>query len=119
MTLADKLTLYRKEKGIKLDELVTLSGIPKGTLSKISSGLTTKPSIETMRAIAYALDKTLDDFTDPVPVADVLLTALEKELPEDEAEVLLMYKSLTDRGKDFIKDVLNYAVTKDDFKSIV
>ena len=64
MSLANKITKFRKEKGLGIDELAELSGVPKGTLAKISAGLTLNPTLETVRAIAYALGRTLDDFID-------------------------------------------------------
>lgn len=66
----EKITQIRKQKGISIDDLVVLSGVPKGTLSKISAGITKNPSLETMSAIAKALDCTIDDFRDDVRAVD-------------------------------------------------
>lgn len=51
----------RKESGMSLDELSEKSGVPKGTLSKITSGITKSPSLETMRMLVYAMGYTLSD----------------------------------------------------------
>ena len=51
----------RKESGMSLDELSERSGIPKGTLSKITSGITKNPSISTMQILVHAMGRTLDD----------------------------------------------------------
>ena len=64
MSLGSRINDIRKEKNISIDELSELSGVPKGTLSKITAGITTKPSIDTVKAIARALDCSLDDFDD-------------------------------------------------------
>ena len=61
MTLHEILTRKRVELGFSLDELVKRSGVAKGTVSKIMSGNTPNPQIESLKAIAYALDLTLDD----------------------------------------------------------
>ena len=39
----------RKKSNMSLDEISIKSGVPKGTLSKITSGITKNPSIETMK----------------------------------------------------------------------
>lgn len=64
MGLREQLVLYRKQAGLSIDELAAKSGIPVSTVKKISAGITKDPQIETLRALAYALGKTLDDFTD-------------------------------------------------------
>ena len=62
----EKINILRKQKGISLDALVSLSGVPKGTLSKISAGITKNPSLDTMTAIANALGCSIDDFHDNI-----------------------------------------------------
>lgn len=49
-------------KGIGNKELSEKSNIPLGTLNKIIYGDTKNPSLDKMRAIANALNCTLDDF---------------------------------------------------------
>lgn len=64
MSLGSKINEIRKRKGLSIDELCELSGIPKGTLSKITAGITTSPTLDTVRAIANALECKLDDLDD-------------------------------------------------------
>ena len=64
MSLGSRINDIRKAKDISIDELSALSGVPKGTLSKITAGITTKPTIDTVKAIARALDCGLDDLDD-------------------------------------------------------
>lgn len=64
MSLGSKINEIRKRKGLSIDELCELSGIPKGTLSKITAGITTSPTLDTVRAIANALGCRLDDLDD-------------------------------------------------------
>lgn len=51
----------RQQSGMSLDDLSEKSGVPKGTLAKISSGITKTPSLETMKSLVYAMGYTLDD----------------------------------------------------------
>lgn len=60
----ERINAIRKAKGLSLDELSKKSGVPKGTLSKITAGITKNPNLDTVQAIARALDCKLDDFDD-------------------------------------------------------
>ena len=62
--LHEILTQKRKQLGLSLDELVEKSKLPKGTVSKIMSGITPNPQIESLKAIVYALEMTLEDLDD-------------------------------------------------------
>lgn len=64
MSLASRINEIRKAKNLSIDELCYRSGIPKGTLSKITAGITTSPTLDTVRAIANSLNCTLDDLDD-------------------------------------------------------
>ncbi len=77
MELGDLITQYRKDSGLTIDELASRSGVPKGTLTKILGNTTKAPTLETVRAIAHALGKTLADFDDmPAPAQDPLRVSL-------------------------------------------
>ena len=54
-----------KEKKLTNEELSVLSGVPKGTIDKITSGATKDPKLETLKALARVLDCSLSDFDDP------------------------------------------------------
>ena len=60
----EKINELRKLKRLGLDELSKLSGISKSTLSKITSGQTKNPNLETVQAIARALNVPVDYFDD-------------------------------------------------------
>jgi transcriptional regulator with XRE-family HTH domain len=64
MALSDTINLLKKERGLTNSQLSELSGVPLGTLDKITSGKTTDPKLDTVRALAKALGCTLDDFDD-------------------------------------------------------
>lgn len=55
MTWLEKLSELRKARGMSLDDLSRVSGVPKGTLAKITSGATRDPKLETVRQLAAAL----------------------------------------------------------------
>jgi transcriptional regulator with XRE-family HTH domain len=54
----------RRERKLKAEELAHKSGVPLGTLNKILNGQTKNPSLETVFALAHALDCSVDDFDD-------------------------------------------------------
>lgn len=60
----EKIEEYKKKLGLTTSELAEKSGVPKGTLDKILSGVTKDPKLETLKAIARVLGLTLDDFDD-------------------------------------------------------
>lgn len=52
---------YRERKGISQDKLSKLAGVTLHTITKIESGATTDPRVETLRKIASALGVKVDD----------------------------------------------------------
>lgn len=60
----EKIEEYKRKLGLTTAELAEKSGVPKGTLDKILSGVTKDPKLETLKAIARVLGLSLDDFDD-------------------------------------------------------
>jgi len=95
----EKINIFRKQKGISVEELSKLSGVPLGTLSKITAGITKNPNLETVRSIAYALGCTLDDFDNKPSQSQVL---------SKDAHLLgQKYDTLDDKGKHTVNTVLD------------
>lgn len=86
----------RLKKGKTLEGLSEATGIPVGTLSKISSGCS-KPSYHNMCLIAKELGCSLDDFTDMV----------DSTLTEDEWELLSGYRTLSNHSKEFMRFIID------------
>ncbi len=59
--LAKNIKKYRNKLGISQDKLSKLANITLHTLTKIESGATADPRIETVNRIANALGVSLDD----------------------------------------------------------
>lgn len=98
MDLGKKISQIRKEKKIKIDELVQLSGVPKGTLNKILTGITKDPQLETLKSIAKALDCTLDDFDE---------TNIFDSFSYKEKEMVEQFRKLDEFGKKGIQAILD------------
>ena len=60
----EKIEEYKRRLGMTTAALAEKSGIPKGTLDKVLSGVTKDPKLETLKAIARVLGCTLADFDD-------------------------------------------------------
>jgi len=60
-TLAKNIKKYRAKLGISQDKLSKLAGITLHTITKIESGATPDPRIETVKKIADALGVSIDD----------------------------------------------------------
>jgi transcriptional regulator with XRE-family HTH domain len=59
--MAKNIKKYRDKKGISQDKLSKLAGITLHTITKIESGATSDPRIETVKKIANALGVSIDD----------------------------------------------------------
>ena len=60
-TIAKNIKKYRAKLGISQDKLSKLAGITLHTITKIESGATPDPRIETVKKIASGLDVSVDD----------------------------------------------------------
>ena len=59
--IAKNIKKYRNKLGVSQDKLSKLADVTLHTLTKIESGATTDPRIETVKKIANALKVSLDD----------------------------------------------------------
>lgn len=96
--LYEEMTKWRKLRGLSLEELAVKSNVPLSTLKKVMSGNTPNPQIETVQAIADALDCTLDDF---VPSEKRQTYTLE------ELNILYKFRYVDQYGKNVISAVSN------------
>ena len=60
-TIARNIKKYRAKLGISQDKLSKLAGVTLHTITKIESGATPDPRIETMAKIAKGLGVSIDD----------------------------------------------------------
>ena len=81
-----------------VDELVEKSGLPKGTVSKITSGINANPKLFTIDAICRALNCSVDD---AMGISSVLHT-----FSQDETDIIMKYRSLDSYGKSAIEAIL-------------
>lgn len=95
--ISNMLSDRRKAIGMSIDQLVELSGVPKGTVTKILTGVTPNPSLENAKAIAYALGLTLMDLDDGV-VGNV---------PSVDLRLVELFSKLDDHGKKLVMAVLD------------
>ncbi len=96
----DAFNELRKRSGLSLDEISRKSGVPKGTLSKITSGITKNPSIETMKTLVHTIGYTLDDLDPKGKKQSQLVSA-------DELSRIKKYRTLDEHGKDVVDVVLD------------
>lgn len=94
--LHEEMTKWRKQRGLSLEELSAKSCVPLSTLKKVMSGNTPNPQIETVQAIADALNCTLDDF---VP------TSRHPGYSYDELNLIYQYRYMDSYGKEAVKAI--------------
>lgn len=95
----DVFNEMRKKSGMSLDEISIKSGIPKGTLSKITAGITKAPPLETMRKLVYSMGYTLDDLDRGLEVSNNFSAAEKVHIKK--------YRLLDPYGKEAVDGVLD------------
>lgn len=110
----EKINIMRKHIGMSIDELSEKSGVPKGTLSKITAGITKNPSVDTVKSIVHAMGFTLDDLDNFPELKNKSVFSIA------EMEHIKKYRSLDDYGKDIIDTILEkeYARCEDEYVEI-
>ena len=98
MTFNEYINRRRKELGMTVDELVERSGLPKGTVSKITSGINANPKLTTIEAICRALMCSVDDAMGLAPAASVFSFS--------QIEHINKYRSLDKYGKNVMDSIL-------------
>ncbi|MDE7193253.1 MAG: helix-turn-helix transcriptional regulator, partial [Oscillospiraceae bacterium] len=87
----------RKELNLSVDDLVRISGIPKSTLSKITAGINTNPTLSTVETLCKALNCSLNEAVgyenDSFSVKEQL--------------VIQKYRVLDEHGKKMVDFALN------------
>lgn len=101
MSLIQKINERKKDKKLTNKQISELSGIPLGTLDKITSGITTDPKIQTLKAIANVLDCSLNDFYEDE------YNTVQVPYSVDESEYIKKYRALDIHGKKIVDFVLN------------
>jgi len=61
MTIAHNIKKYRQKIGLSQDKLSKIAGVTLHTITKIESGATLDPRVETAKRIANALGCTIDE----------------------------------------------------------
>ena len=99
----DRFNEMRKNSGMSLDEISEKAGVPKGTLSKITAGITKAPPLETMRKLVYSMGYTLDDLDDNLPKSKAP-PGTDESAPGDEQEksVMNLVSELTADQQEFL-----------------
>lgn len=103
MSLGSRINEIRREKKISIDDLSEKSGVPKGTLSKITAGITTSPTLDTVKAIARALGCRLDDLDD-----ETITKNTPSDLSEEARKIARSYDKMPPHGKGAVRAILNY-----------
>ena len=97
----EKINDMRRHIGMSIDELSEKSNVPKGTLSKITAGITKNPSVDTVKSIVHAMGFTLADL-DSFPNIKT-----KSNFSVEEIEFLNKYHDLDDHGKEMVNIVLD------------
>ncbi len=95
----DTFNEMRKKSEMSLDEISAKSGVPKGTLAKITSGITKAPPLETMRKLVYSMGYTLDDLYNGLVESN--------NFSKKEKDTIKKYRSLDRYGQEAVDGLLD------------
>ena len=96
----DKFNEMRKASGLSLDALSEASGVPKGTLAKITSGATKTPSLETVKSLVYAMGYSLSDLDD-------FNSKKAPSLSDEAMKIAKDYSSLDSWGRTAVRELVS------------
>ncbi len=99
MTFNEYINRRRKDLGMTVDELVERSGLPKGTVSKITAGINSNPKLTTIEALCRALMISVDDAMGLAPAASIFSFS--------EIDHINKYRSLDKYGKSVMDSILD------------
>ena len=123
--LKDAINRIKKEKGMTNDVISELSGIPKSTIAKITSGVTPNPKLETLKAIAKVLGCTLDELNEiasekkptSASKSDIdIENGMKFEIDPQEMEVLQLLRELDAEDRIEIRGIMKYMLMGDKYK---
>lgn len=93
----ERIDLLKKEKGWTNEQLASFSGVPKGTIDKITAGATKDPKLETIKAIARALGCSISEFDDNIGIKNSPALA-EASTGVNEIDAQRLYEMLLEQG---------------------
>jgi transcriptional regulator with XRE-family HTH domain len=104
----DIINKIKKNKNLTSRQLAKKSGVPLGTINKILCGVTSNPKLETLKAIADALECKIDDFNiiDNVKSNNELYN--DYFLANEEKNLIFKYRQLSSKQKKEIYDYVEF-----------
>ena len=94
----ERLKEWKREKNVTTKQIAEGTNLPDKTISRIYSGKTPNPSIDTMRRIANYFGKSLDDLFAEVPfvIGSKDLRTLQEELDAAKLENVALQAKVTE-----------------------
>lgn len=98
------LNRMKKTKKLTVDEISSMSNIPKGTLNKLFAGQTKDPQLSTVYAVVHCMGYTLDDLYNE--------TNMNNNDDNNFEEIIEKYRTLDEHGIDMVDTVLEKEYTR-------
>lgn len=99
----ERINELRKIKGMTIEDLSRDADIPVSTLKKICAGTTVNPALETVKAIARALDCSLNEFDDKTKAP-----ADQQRLSVEALHVAMCFDAAGDAERTLLRSVVHY-----------
>lgn len=100
MGFAENLNLCKEKKGMTIASLASVSGVPVGTLSKLLSGAIAEPKLQTVLALARALDC-------PVSALAGEGDYISETLTDEEIALVRDYRQLSTADRELLRLVMD------------
>ncbi len=102
----ENINRLRKAMGMSIEELSKRSGLPRSTVSKLTAGISTNPNLDTIKALARALNCNLAVFDDEEEEGVNMPFSRELKEREEQTVLLRCYERINLEGK---KKLVDYA----------
>lgn len=109
MNFNEFINFKRKQLNLSVDDLVKLSGIPKGTLSKITAGINTNPKLSTIETLCVALNCSLDE---AINFKDNCIQMENIENDDNKKKLIHNYELMNENARHTLVEYSDFMVSK-------
>lgn len=116
MTLGDLIKKYREENDLSQREFAKMSDLSNSFISQLEknvnskNGQPIKPTLETFKAVANAMNITVDAIFDQIDDMDISLSKPATEGSELDIKIMSLVRQLPEDLKESLCDLLQAAV---------
>ncbi len=117
MTIGQWIHQYREENQLSMADFAKKTGVSKASIGFLEKG-SSNPTTKTLTKIAKALGITVQEMLDHIDSDSVIsISPPTPSLSPDEEELLGKYRQLSDAGKEYVMDQVDFKLEKEAAKA--